>query len=201
MSKVLYLKANAKEDSESRTFKISEIFIEEYKKNHPEDEIITLDLYKENIEFLPFGHLNELHGADTEKDREHPILKYAYQFVESDKYVIAAPFWNLSIPAILKAYIDYIAVPGVTFAYTANGPVGLCHNKKGIHIVTRGGSYVQPPYSDYEMGARYLRTILGFLGITDFNTVVAENLDVFETDKDAEIKKAIDQALELAKNF
>jgi len=140
MSKVLYVKANAKEDSESRTFKISEFFMEEYNKNHPEDEIITLNLYKENIEFLPFGHLNELHGADTKKDREHPILKYAYQFAEADKYIIAAPFWNLSIPAILKAYIDYITVPKITFDYTANGPVGLCHNKKAVHIVTRGGS-------------------------------------------------------------
>jgi len=201
MSKILYVKANAKEESESRTYKISEVFIEEYKKNHPEDEIITLDLYKENIEFLPFGHLDELHGADTKKDREHPILKYAYQFFESDKYVIAAPLWNLSIPSILKAYIDYIAVPGVTFSYTANGPVGLCHNKKGVHIVTRGGSYSQPPFNEYEMGDRYIRTIFGFLGITDFNTIAAENLDVIGADHEAEMKKAMDQALELAKNF
>jgi len=51
------------------------------------------------------------------------------------------------------------------------------------------------------MGDRYIRTIFGFLGITDFNTVVAENLDVIGVDHEAEMKKAIDQALELAKNF
>jgi FMN-dependent NADH-azoreductase len=65
--------------------------------------------------------------------------KYAYQFAEADKYIIAAPFWNLSFPAILKAYIDYICVTGITFKYTAEGPVGLGQGKKAVHIVARGG--------------------------------------------------------------
>lgn len=52
MSKVLYIKANIKEEGQSRTFQVSDYFVEMYKKNHPEDEIITLDLYKEGIGFL-----------------------------------------------------------------------------------------------------------------------------------------------------
>jgi FMN-dependent NADH-azoreductase len=51
MSKVLYIKANIKEEGQSRTFQVSDYFVEMYKKNHPEDEIITLDLYKEGIGF------------------------------------------------------------------------------------------------------------------------------------------------------
>ena len=200
MSTVLYIKANANDDEKSRTFKISNRFIEEYKKNHPEDQIITLDLYAEGIDFLPKGKLGELHVPDTEA-RNHPILKYAYQFVEADKYVVAAPLWNLSIPAILKAYIDYVCVTGITFKYTENGPVGLCHNKKAVHIVTRGGGYLEPPLSDYEMGDRYLRTIFGFLGITNFTTIVAENLDVIGNDVNAIVDKVINDAIEFAKEF
>jgi len=49
------------------------------------------------------------------------ILKYAYQFAEADKYTVAAPMWNLSIPPIFKAYIDYITVSGITFKYTEQG--------------------------------------------------------------------------------
>ena len=85
MSKVLYIKANIKKEGESRTFKVSDYFIEEYKKNNPGDEVIELDLYKENIDFLRPDDLNGIFGPKTEESRNHPILKYAYQFAEADK--------------------------------------------------------------------------------------------------------------------
>lgn len=135
MSKVLYIKANIKPEGQSRTFRISDEFVESYKKQHPNDEVVVLDLYKEGIDFLRPEDLGVLFGPKTEESKKHPHLKYAYQFVEADKYIFAAPMWNLSIPAILKAYIDYISVTGITFKYTAEGPVGLCQNKKAIHIV------------------------------------------------------------------
>lgn len=200
MSKVLYIKANAKLESESRTFKISDKFIEEYKKHNPSDEIITLDLYKEEIDFLPVGQLNQLH-VPKPGDMNHPILKYAFQFLEADKYVIAEPLWNLSIPAILKAYIDYICVTGITFKYTADGPVGLCTGKKAVNITARGGKYSEGIFRDYEMGDRYLRTILGFLGIEDFTTISAEELDVIGNDVELIVKNAIEKAVSIAKTF
>jgi FMN-dependent NADH-azoreductase len=201
VSKILYIKANAKPEGVSRTFKISDSFIEEYKQSHPNDEIITLDLYKENINFLKTEDINTVFGPKTEESKNHPILKYAYQFANVDKYVVAAPMWNLSIPAILKAYIDYICVTGITFKYTAQGAVGLCTGKKAIHIVGRGGEYSTAPYSDFEMGDRYLRTIFGFLGITDFTTVSADALDVMGNDIEAIVGNAIKDAKEKAKNF
>lgn len=201
MSTVLYIKANAKPEGQSRTFKISDAFIEEYKKHHPEDQIITLDLYKENIKPLTAEDLDTVFGPKTEESKKHPILKYAYQFAEADKYVIAEPLWNLSIPAILKAYIDYICVVGITFKYTENGPVGLCQGKKAVNITARGGEYSEGPFAAYEMGDRYLRTIFGFLGITDFTTIAANELDVVGKDVDAIVGKAIEEAKLLAKTF
>ncbi|MDT8715975.1 FMN-dependent NADH-azoreductase [Clostridium sp. 19966] len=201
MSKILYIKANARPNGTSRTYKISEGFIHKYKELHPQDEIITLDLYNEGINFLPQGELSDLHMPAPGEGRNHPILKYAFQFVEADKYVIAEPLWNLSIPAILKAYIDYICVTGITFKYTAEGPVGLCKGKKAINITSRGGAYSSEPMSGFEMGDRYLRTILGFLGITDFTTVAAEGLDVVGSDVDDIVEKATKEAEEKAKSF
>jgi FMN-dependent NADH-azoreductase len=201
MSKVLYIKANAKPEGESRTFKISDSFIEAYKENNPDDEIITLDLYKEGIGMLPENDLMSLHRPNPGEGKNHPILKYAYQFFEADKYIIAAPMWNLSIPAILKAYIDYVCVTGITFKYTAEGPVGLCQGKKAVHIVGRGGEYSEGPAVAYEMGDRYLRTIFGFFGITDFTTIAAEKLDVIGEDVQAIVKNAIKKADQNAKNF
>jgi len=201
MSKVLYIKANAKEDGQSRTFKISDSFIAEYKKLNPDDIIFTLDLYKERIDFLPVGQLTELHAPEPGTGKDHPILKYAFQFLEADKYVIAEPFWNLSIPAILKAYIDYISVAGITFQYTAAGPAGLCTGKKAVNIVGRGGIYSTEPAASLEMGDRYLRTIFGFLGITDYTTIAAEGLDILGSDIDSIVGQAILKAKEIAKTF
>lgn len=198
MSKVLYIKANIKNEGESRTFKVSDSFVEEYKKNNPEDEIITLDLYKENIDFLRADDLGKLFGPKDEESKNNSILKYAYQFADADKYIIAAPMWNLSFPAILKAYIDYVSVSGITFKYTAEGPVGLLNNKKAVHIVSRGGGYDNSPY---EMGDRYLRTILGFFGIKDIEIIAIDNLDVMGVNVEEKVEEGIEKATSLAKKF
>ena len=198
MSKVLYIKANVKPEGQSRTFKISDSFIEEYKKNNPSDEIITLDLYKEKIDFLKGEDLGAVFGPKTEESRNHPVLKYAYQFAEIDKYIIAAPMWNLSIPAILKAYIDYVSVVGIAFKYTAQGPVGLLENKKAIYVAARGGAYSGTPY---EMDGIYLRTMLNFFGVQDVETIAAENLDVAGQDIDKIVQESISKAKEISKKF
>ena len=128
-------------------------------------------------------------------------MKYAYQFIEVDKYVIAEPLWNLGIPAILKAYIDYVSVTGITFTYTTTGPVGMCLGKKAINITSRGGDYSKPPAANFEMGDKYLRTIFGFLGVTDFTTIAADGLDVIGNDVDAIVGHAIKIAQEEAVFF
>lgn len=200
MSKVLYIKANAKPEGVSRTFKIADSFVESYQKNHPEDEIITLDLYKEGIRFLSEEDI-KLHNPTPGEGKDHPVLKYAFQFLEADKYIFAEPLWNLGVPAILKAYIDYISVSSITFKYTAEGPVGLCQGKKAINITTRGGDYSSEAAAAYELGDRYLRTILGFLGVTDYTTLSADKMDVIGQDVEGIIAEKIKDAQDLAVHF
>lgn len=201
MAKLLYIKANPKSNQSSRTFIISEHFIKVYKEFHPNDQIITLDLYKEGIHFLSQEDINNIFAPKTEESKHHHILKYAYQFAEADKYVFAAPMWNLGIPAILKAYIDYITVSGITFKYTEQGAVGLLHGKKAVHIMATGGEYKTPPFSDFEMANRYLKTILGFMGVEDFQTITAQRLDIVGEDVEKIISNALKEAEEIAKGF
>lgn len=199
MSKVLYIKANPKPDNESNTFRLSNEFMDEYIKANPEDEIITLDLYKEDIFPLDYDMLGELFQGVENDIREHAKL-----FASADKYVVAAPMWNLSIPSILKSYIDYVTYVGITFKYTAEGPIGLLADKprKAMHIVTRGGAYSEGPGADYEMGDRYLRTIFGFMGVTDFNTLSLELTNVLQgADLENAREKANERARELARGF
>ncbi len=198
MSKVLYIKTNIKDEGQSRTFQISDAFVEEYKKFHPEDEIITLDLYKEAIDFLKPQDLGAIFGSKTPESQQHPVLKYTYQFANADKYIFSDPMWNLGMPAILKAYIDYISVSGITFQYTEKGPVGLLKNKKAIHITTAGGDYENSPV---EMSHRYLETILRFFGIEDIQLVSAYNMDVQGLDTQAILDHAIEEARQVAKDF
>lgn len=201
MSKVLYIKANAKPAGKSRTFTVSDYFVEQYKKNNPEDEIITLDLYEEHVDFLSEDDIAAVFGPKPEASKQHPILKYAYQFLAADKYIVAAPFGNLGLPAIVKAYLDYICITGITFKYTENGPVGLCQGKKAIHIVSRGGNYMEGSATGFEMGDRYLRVLFGFLGITDFSTVAIEGVDIIGADVDAIMNKALKNAELSASSF
>jgi FMN-dependent NADH-azoreductase len=201
MAKLLYVKANPKSDQESRTFRLSETFINAYREANPGDQIITHDLYAEDVRPITADQLRARLDPKDESLRSHPVYQYAYEFKESDKIVIAAPMWNLSFPAILKCYLDYIMAVGITFQYTEKGPVGLCQGKKAVHIVTRGGMYSEGPASAYEMGDKYLRGLFGFLGISDFTTIAAEMLDVVGADVEGEIAKGLKLAEEKGRNF
>lgn len=198
--KVLYIKANPKNNDQSCTFLMSEKFIADYKSVNPMDEIITVDLYKEKIRPLDETMLAELY---TNPDNE--MRKHAELFKSCDKYIFAAPMWNLSIPAILKAYFDYITFAGITFKYTPTGPAPLLKDKprKAIYLVARGGGpYGEPPAADIEMGERYLRTILNFNGISDVETIAWERTNVLQG-SDLETAKLASMAKveNLAKTF
>lgn len=201
MSKILYIKANTTPTEKSRTFKISDSFIEEYKKLNPNDEIITLDLNKEDIKLPSDIDVNIIMGPKTEESKEAPALKYAYQFAEADKYVIAEPMWNLSVPGMLKNYIDYVSVAGITFKYTPQGPIGLMEGKKVANIITRGGDYSVEPLASMLMDDKYLRAMCGFFGIRDYTTVSANRLDIIGEDVEAIVQTAISDAQEKARNF
>lgn len=198
MATVLYIKANPKNDEESRTFQISEHFIRTYRTLHSEDKIVTLDLYREKVKPLTGAEVGLTHAS---KISDHPFLKYAHQFHEAEKIVIAAPLWNLGVPSILKAYLDYVMIAGITFRYTEAGPEGLCAGKKVVHITSRGGVYTEEPYAQYEMADRYLRTILGFLGISDIRTIAAEGLDLQGADARAIVDRTKKEAETVAKTF
>lgn len=201
MNKILYIKANIKPEGQSRTFKVSDNFVEEYKKLNPQDEVTVLDLYNENIDFLKGEDLGAVFGPKTEESKNHPILKYAYQLAEADKIVLAAPMWNLGMPAIVKAYFDYVSVTGIAFKYTANGPVGIVNAKKALIVSGRGGNYSSAPMDAYEMGERYAKTILSFYGIPEILSLAAENLDVQGLDTEQIVNDAVEAGKKLAQEF
>lgn len=109
------------------------------------------------------------------KDFNHPLFELAKEFAAADHIVIAAPFWDLSFPALLKIYIENINVVGITFAYNKDGnPYGLCNAKKLYYVTTAGGPIVSDAY-----GYGYVKELAQkFYAIPEIYCIKAENLDV-----------------------
>ena len=112
------------------------------------------------------------------------------EFQAADIVVIGAPMYNFSISSQLKAWIDRVVVAGKTFQYTANGPQGLAGGKQVIIASSRGGSYHNGPYAVMDFQESYLRSVLGFIGITQVEFVRAEGLAMGDEQKAQAMKSA-----------
>ena len=121
------------------------------------------------------------------------------EFLAADVIVIGAPMYNFSVPSQLKAWIDRIAVAGRTFKYGENGPVGLAGGKKVIVASTRGGMYsTSEGGRAMDFQEDYLKTVFGFLGITDVEIVRAEGVNMGEEPKSKAVTEAKARIVELA---
>ena len=102
--------------------------------------------------------------------------KLLEEFFAADILVIGSGMINFGIPSTLKTYIDYILRPGATFRYTAKGPEGLAKGKKAYLVSARGGVYSEGPMQPFNFQDTYLRAALGFMGITDIETITVEGV-------------------------
>ena len=154
---------------DSRTHELAKYFLKRLDGN-----ITELKLTKENIIFLNEKTLIERTDILNDNDYENDMLKQAKQFAEADVVVFAAPFWDLSFPAILKAYIENISITNVTFKYDEDGSIiGLCNAKEMYYISTSGGKYIP------SFGYDYVKALCqNMFGIKNAQLIYAENLDI-----------------------
>lgn len=117
--------------------------------------------------------------ADARTPAQHARVALDQALIDevqaADVIVIGVPMVNFGITSQLKNWIDAIAKAGVTFKYTATGPVGLVEGKKVYAVLTRGGVYRDQPH---DTQVPYLRQTLGFLGIQDIEFIYAEGLNM-----------------------
>lgn len=210
MATVLYITAHPLDPQESFSLTVGKEFMAAYREANPTDEVVHLDMYKEDIPQFDadvlrgWGKLrsgasfNQL--TDAEKSKVARLEAIVDQYVEADKYVYVSPMWNFSIPPVLKAYTDATSVPGKTFKYTKNGPVGLLSGKKALHIQASGSVYSEGPLAPVEMGYSYLNKVLQFYGIQSIEAIFVEGT---ASAKQAPAIKAqaIAHAKEVAKRF
>ena len=164
---------------------------------NPDTEVSYLDLAVNSPSHLSAESLGFRLPAGSDslsevQQRENAISEtLVSQFLAADVIVIGAPFYNFAIPSQLKAWIDRIAQAGRTFKYTDKGPVGLAGGKTVIVASTRGGVYSTSDAGNaMEHQESYLKTIFGFLGVSDVRLVRAEGLAMGDAAKTAALTTA-----------
>lgn len=181
---------------ESRTAELLDSFVSAL----PEDcEMTELTLMDERLFPLTGLFFEERQALLETGDLYDPRFKRAHQFADADIIVIAAPFWDLSFPALLKLYIENISVDGITFHAVDDHLEGLCNAGDMIFLTTRGGSYAPGSgLEDMEMGSRYLEALCRFFGVARYHEVAADGIDIAGADVDAILYKASEEAAALA---
>lgn len=133
---------------------------------------------------------------------EHASFDLARQFKRADAVLIAAPFWDLSFPSLLRVYLERLCVCGLTFHYDEGGHiVGDCAARRMAYVTTRGGYVDQSDPAAQDFAQPYLRSLCAMLGIAKFDGIAAEGLDIQGKDPAAILAQAEEAADALAKVF
>lgn len=120
-------------------------------------------------------------------DYSGPLFGPARDFAAAEEIVLAAPYWDLSFPSSVKAYLEQITVTGLTFSYGPDGrPVGHCRAKRLYYVMTAGGPILPPNH-----GYAYVRDLAEtFFGVPEVPLFSAELLDVEGMDVEARLREA-----------
>jgi FMN-dependent NADH-azoreductase len=194
MATVLHINSSVRQNG-SLSRQLGAEFVAKWQEANPSGTVITRDLAAN-----PVPHLTEqMMGAyftpaeQRNADQAHTIKTsdaLVDELLAADTIVIGAPMYNFSVTSGLKAWIDHVARAGRTFKYGANGPEGLVSGKKVYVFVASGGAYSEGPAAAYDHVTTYLRSVLGFLGMTDVTFIVAEGVAMGEEAVAAAIAKS-----------
>jgi FMN-dependent NADH-azoreductase len=154
-------------------------FVTEWKASHPNGKVVYRDV---NAIAIPPVSAEWVGAVYTPEDARSPQQKELLSLSDSlvaeldraDEYVIGVPMHNFGVPSALKLWIDQIARVGKTFSYADGKPKGLLTGKKSTFIIATGGIYdAQTQMASFNFVEPYLRSVFGFLGVTDAKFLTA----------------------------
>lgn len=178
--KILYVNACVRKGS--RTQRLAEKLLERLNGSVEEIRLeeITFPVCDESF-------LDKRDRLIKDSELQDPMFDLARQFCEANTIVAAAPYWDLSFPAMLKQYLEQVNVVGITFRYSKEGvPIGLCRADRIYYVTTAGGNYVPEDY-----GFGYVKALAqSYYGIKDVRKIEANGLDIYGADVEAIMKEA-----------
>lgn len=146
----------------------------------PAARIVTRDLGSQPVPHLTLDSATAIRGGEPANPAQAEARALSDALVAelkaADTIVIGAPMYNFGMASTLKAWFDHVLRAGVTFRYTEAGPEGLLKGKRAIVVESRGGLYSEGPALPMDAQEPHLRTLLGFVGITDVTFIRAEKL-------------------------
>jgi len=200
MAKVLHINSSVRTEG-SLSRQLSSEFVAKWIAANPADTVVERDLAANPVPHLTEQMMGAFFTPAEQRNAEQAfVVKTSDTLVDellaSDVIVIGAPMYNFSVPSTLKAWIDHVARAGRTFQYGANGPEGLVKGKKVYVFTASGGAYSEGPAAAYDHLVTFLRTFLGFIGLTDVTFIRAEGVAMGEqavADAIAKSRKSIDE--------
>jgi FMN-dependent NADH-azoreductase len=205
MKNILVVKGNNRPASEAVSSKMYETFIE----NLEGVNVTTFDVFAEDMPYFGqdlFNAFAKTQSGEALTDIEQRILaakqKAMDAFSAADIVVFAFPLWNLTIPAKLQTFIDYIFQSGFTFKYDENGQlVGLMKDKKAVILSARGGIYSTPETAPMEMAVNYIKNVVNFFGMEIIDEIIIEGHNANPDQAERIIKEGLEKVAEAAKKL
>ena len=159
---------------DSRTRALADAFLAAFRAAHPDVELETVSP-EEMMALQPFDaeHLNERDALASVGAVDAPVFAWARQFRSADAVVVAAPYWDLSYPAALRTYVEYISANGIAYHYEADGCHGDCQANWLVYL-TSGGDFEH----EDSVGVLHWRQLCALFGIERFDYVFAGGLDI-----------------------
>ena len=178
---------------ESRTRRLAEAYLEAAKAAHPELTVETVDLTGLTLEPMNCRLLDRRDGLAMAGDFSGELFTLARQFQRADRIVVAAPFWDLSFPAVLRTYIEYISANGLCYHYDDQGPHGDCRADRLTYLTT-GGDFGR----ENSLGVLYWQQLCAMFGIGRYDYVFAGGLDAVPEQAEQILNEACGRAARLA---
>jgi len=203
---VLVVKANNRPASEAVSSKMYETFME----NLEGVNVTTYDVFAEDMPYFGqdlFNSFGKLQSGEELTDVEQRILAAKQKAMDAlsaaDLVVFAFPLWNLTIPAKLQTFIDYVYAAGFAFKYSETGQlISLMPDKKAVILSARGGIYSTPETAPMEMAATYIKNVFGgVFGMEIVDEVIIEGHNAAPDKAQTIIAEGLAKVAEVAKRF
>jgi FMN-dependent NADH-azoreductase len=158
---------------------LTDAFVTQWKSSHPDGTVVHRDL---NATTIPPVTAEWVGAAYTPEEARTPQQKELLalsdtllaELEQAEEYVLGVPMHNFGVPSVLKLWIDQIVRLGRAFSYAEGTPKGLLTGKKATFLIATGGIYdPQTQMASFNFVEPYLRSVFGFLGVTDATFLTA----------------------------
>ncbi len=185
---------------EGQSSKLAQALVERWRRAHPDGVVDRLDLAQDPVPHLTAESFQAfLTPPEQRSHRQQELAHVSDALIEqlrsADVVALGLPMYNFGVPSTLKSYFDHIARAGITFRYTATGPVGLLGGKKVYVFAARGGLYRGTPA---DTQTQYVKDFFKFIGIEDVEFIYAEGLALDPDKRQAAVAGALAQIPSLA---